>query len=337
MPVVRADAVTRALAAGKLGGTYYLFGDQELLKERLAEQIVAAHLGKEIRDFDVDELRGGDVDAERLASAMATPPLLAQWRVVVVRDAQALMGSARAREVLERQLDRPGRGLALLLLTTVPEGSKAQIYKRLEKSATAIELSSLPENDLPGWLAEEAEARGYELELPAARALAAAVGGDLGILARELDKLRDYIGDRTTATAVDVEAVVGLLPRQDRWKWFDLVGEQRFAEARRAASILLEGRETAVGLVLGLGTHFLRLAVAKHGGRAALAAEVRWPRAADALWRQAGKWTPAALEQALDDLLRADRLAKSAPLGDVRIVDELLLRLEARAPQPTRR
>ncbi len=104
MAVTRADAVLRDLAKGRRGGTYYLFGDQELLKERLAARIVQAHLDPSTRDFNLDELRGGELSAETLASVMATPPMLAQWRVVVVQDAQALAGAARMREAEEQHI-----------------------------------------------------------------------------------------------------------------------------------------------------------------------------------------------------------------------------------------
>jgi len=330
--LTRADAVQRSLAQGRLGGVYFLFGDEELLKERLAAQIVEAHLDPATRDFNLDQLRAGDVEAETLGSVLATPPMLAQWRVVVIRDAQALAGAARSRASIEQLLDRPVDGLAVILLTTIPEGSKAAFYDRLKREATAVELKSLSDNDLPGWLMEEADTRGFQLAPAGARAMASAIGSDLGFLARELDKLRDFLGERRSAGLEDVEAVVGVVPRQDRWEWFDLVAEGRFAEARKGAAVLLEGSESGVGLVLGLGTHFLRLALAVHGGERALEAELpprqRWLAGKTA--RQARRWTAPAVDAALEDLLRADRLLKSASLGDERVVDELLLRLEAR-------
>lgn len=331
MPI-RADAVQRALAQGKRGGVYFLYGDGELLKERLAAQIVDAHLDPAMRDFNLDQLRAGDVEAETLGSVLATPPMLAEWRVVVIREAQELAGAARSRATVEQLLEKPVPGLVVILLTTIPSGSKAAFYDRLKKSPLAVELNNLSDNDLPGWLLEEAQARGLELAPAGARAMAAATGNDLGFLARELDKLRDYVGERRSVTLQDVEAVVGEVPRIIRWDWFDMVAEGRFAEARQGAAILLEGSESGVGLVLGLGTHFLRLAIAVHGGERALEAELprhqKWLAGKTA--RQARRWTAPAIDAALEDLLRADRLLKSASLGDERVVDELLLRLEAR-------
>jgi DNA polymerase-3 subunit delta len=339
MALTRADAVLRALAQGRRGGVFFIFGDEELLKERLAAQIVDAHLDPSTRDFNLDQLRGGDMEAETLGSVLATPPMLAEWRVVVVRDAQALAGAPRSRATVEQLLDRPVPGLALVLLTNIPDGSKAQFYERLKREAVAVELASLPESDLPGWLLEEAEARGLRLDPAAARAMATAIGSDLGVLARELDKLRDFVGERPAATLADVEAVVGVVPRQDRWAWLDLVGDGKVAEARQAVRVLLETGDTAVGLVIALATHFLRLGLAVNGGAKALEAELpprqRWLASRAA--QQARRWTPATIDAVLDDLLRADRLLKSASLGEERVLDELLLRLEARTRRPARR
>src|SRR5690606_14142718 len=163
-----------------------------------------------------------------------------------------------------------------------------------------------------------------------ARGLAAAVGTELGVLVQELAKLEDYVGDRTTITAEDVAQVVGAIPRQNRWDWFDRVGDRRFAEARAALPVLLSGCETGVGLVIGLGSHFLRLATAAAGGERALGETLpphqRW--LAGRIAKQARGWTLPAVEAALDDLLRADRLLKSASLGDSAVLEELLLRME---------
>ena len=131
----------------------------------------------------------------------------------------------------------------------------------------------------------------------------------------------------------DVQAAVGGIPRQNRWEWFDMVGERRFSEARATLSTLLDSGETGVGLVIGMGTHLLRLGIVAHGGERALENALpsyqRWLASRRA--RQAGKWRAADLDGALEDLLRADRLLKSTNLGDRAILEELILRFQAHA------
>jgi DNA polymerase III subunit delta len=325
------DKLRKALANGRRGGVFFLFGDDEYLKEEAVAAITAAHLDPATRDFNYDQLRGADLEPETLASIANTPPMMAEWRVVIVRETQALAANARGRSTVESLIERPIPGLALIFVATLPDRTRAQFYERLKKQTVAVEFPQLGAADLPGWLIERAGAHGVELEAAAARALAA-TGTDLGVLVQELAKLVDYIDGRERITKDDVVAIVGSVPKQNRWDWFDLVGDARFTEARAGLPVLLEANESGVGLVIGLGTHFLRLGVAAAGGERALGQALpphqRW--LAGRVAKQARRWQEDALHDAIDDLLRADRLLKSSSLDDHQILEELLLRLEQR-------
>jgi DNA polymerase III subunit delta len=332
MPVTSPDELEKALSRGKRGGVFFLHGADEFLKEEATARIVAAHLDPATRDFNFDQLRGSDVDPETLLSVCGTPPMMAEWRVVVVRETQALAANARGRAVLESLLARPIPDLALVLSAQLPERSSAKIYDRLRKETSSVEFAPLAGGDLPGWLVARAEAEGVVLDGDAARALASA-NPELGVLVQELAKLVGFVGERRRILRDDVTAVVGSVPRQNRWDWFDMVGDRRFADARAALPVLLQGSESGVGLVIGLGTHFLRLALSATGGDRALQSGLpphqRWLAARIA--KQAASWRPALLDAALDDLVRADRLLKSASLDDQQVLEEMLLRLEGRS------
>ena len=333
MPLTSPDALARALAGGKLGGVFFLFGEEEHLKEELATSLVNAHLDPSTRDFNYDQIRGGDTTPEALASIIATPPMMAEWRVVVVRDAQALATSAKTRGVIEDVLDRTPPGLALILVATLPDKAKAQIYERLKKQATSVAFPLLNAADVPGWLMQRARDDGFELQAKAAQAMGSAMGAELGVLLQELKKLYEFTRDRKKITIDDVHQIVGSVPRQNRWEWFDMLGEQRFQEARAALPILLDSGETGVGLIIGIGSHLIRLGILSSGGEkaleSALPAHQKW--LASRLARQARRWKAVQLENAIDDLLRADRLLKSSNLGDLPVLEEFILRQEAHA------
>lgn len=332
MPLTSPDKLTRALESGRRGGIFFLFGEEEFLKEEATAAIVAAHLDPGTRDFNFDQLRGTDLEPDTLASIANTPPMMAEWRVVVVRDAQAIATNARARAVVESLLDSKPPELALLLVATLPDKSKAQLWEKLKRGTVAVEFQPISGSDLPGWLMERGTQRGLQLDTGAARALAA-TGSSPGVLVQELAKLADYIGEERVVTRDDVAAVVGAVPRQNRWDWFDLVGDARFRAARAGIPVLLDNGESGVGLVIGLGTHFLRLGIAAAGGEAALGSALpphqRW--LAGRIAKQARRWNAVAVEDAVDDLLRADRLLKSSSLDERQILEELLLRLEQRS------
>lgn len=332
MKALTPTALHRTLGSGQRGGAFFLFGDEEYLKDEVIAALLEAHLEAGTRDFNLDQLRAADSTPEAIASIVDTPPLMAEWRVVVVRDVQAGAGSARFRTTLEGLLARKLPGLVLILTAQIPSG-RAQFYEQLKKLATPVQCDALSEADLPGWLIERAGRRGIELEPEAARMLASAIGSELGVLQQELNKLCDFIAERGRIAAGDVQALVGRVPRQSRWEWFDLVTDRKFAQARTALPVLLDSGENGIGLLIGLGNQFLRLGIGVAGGARALEEALppnqKW--LASRMVRQVRGWSSDAIQQALADLLRADRLLKSTSLTDRQVLEELLLRLQARS------
>ena len=310
------------------GGVFYLFGEDEFRKEEAAGALIETHLDPATRDFNLDRLRGSDVDAEALASILGTPPMMAEWRVVHLRQTEALAGSARLRDLLLGVVESPPPGLALILSCSVPSGSKARFYRDLASGARSLEFSLVGPNDLPGWIMERAhEEHGLEVEEDAARALAQAIGSDLSFLARELEKLSTMVEPGDPVTRAHVEAAGIRIPRQDRWEWFDSVGERRIDDALAGLPVLLDHGESGVGLVIGLGTHLLRLGVAVSAGpkalEDALPARQRW--LARRFTAQARRWRPDEVESALLGLLQVDRLLKAGGASDRHLVESWLL------------
>lgn len=324
-----ADRLPPALSGAEPGGTFYLHGEDEFRKQEAARALVDLHLDPSTRDFNFDHLRGSELEVEDLASLLATPPMMAEWRVVLLRETEALARSSRARELLVRHAEDPPPGLALVLVASTG-GSSARFYKDLKRHARSLEFPEISENDVPGWLLDRARERyGLELQEDAARALGAAVGTDLGVLAQELDKLASMVGEDGSIGLEEVERAGTVLPEQDRWQWFDLVGERRFAEALEGLGTLLQQQgESGVGLTIGLGRHLIRIGVGAAGGREAV--KELLPRhlqgwLAPKLASQARGWTVEEVEEALSGLRRADALLKSSSFSDRLVLEEWLL------------
>lgn len=328
MASVSAEALFTWLDRGSRGGVFLVQGEEEYLKEETVQALIRAHLDPATRDFNLDQLRAAGLDPETLASICQTPPMLSEWRVVVVRDAQHMAANAKLRAAVEALLARELPGLALIFATSTGEVSKSKFQANLERKARTVAHPSMAVGDIPGWLIERAKDAGVQLEPAAARALAASTTG-LGVLAQELAKLIEFVGDRKRVRTADVAQLVGETAHQNRWEWFDLVGERRFREARTGLAVLLDSGESGVGLLIGLGTHMLRLGLAAAGDDNALKAGLgRQQWLAARLKKQGRKWTGPDIDSAIDDMLRADRLLKSAQLGDRHVMDELLLRLQ---------
>lgn len=314
------------------GGVFFLHGEDEYRKLEAARGLVERYLDPATREFNFDRLDGSATTVERLASVVATPPMIAEWRVVHVKETEAFAASPKARTVLLDAARSPPPGLVLILQATLPARSKAKFYKDLAKLAATTEFKEVPAHEVPAWLVAWArDELDTTLELDAAQALASAAGADLGVLVHEVKKLCAMIGE---GEAVDVEAVrkSGLrLPRQDRWGWFDLVGNRRIPEAVRGLAILLEQGETPVGLAIGLSAQMLRIGVAVEGGAPALN-QVLPPYQrfmARRVLGQARRWTPDGVARAVRGLRRLDQLLKASSVPGGVLLEEWLWSLTA--------
>jgi len=322
------DANPLGLADGEKGGAFFLFGEDAFRKEEAARALVAWHLDPGTKDFNYDPLRGSEVEVEALASVLATPPMMAEWRVVLLREVEGLASSARGREALLGVATNPPPGLALIMLATIPKESKAKFYHELRRNTRSVEFPEVGPNDVPGWLVEWAANRhGLEMTEDAARALGGAVGNDLGVLAREVEKLASLVEDGALITLDDVKRVVTRIPTQDRWEWMDLVGERQFPKALRGLPTLLAQGESGVYLTMGLATHLLRLGLARSAGKTELEKSLphhqKW--LSRRLMQQANRWSVSDLQRALKGLKRVDRVLKSTALPEDHVLEEWIL------------
>jgi len=310
------------------GGVFFLYGEDRFRKEEQARALVEHHLDPATRDFNFDPLRGSEVDVETVASVLATPPMMSEWRVVLLREVEALASSSRSRDAILDVVKAPPPGLALILTATIPRGSSAKFYKDLIRFARSVEYREVNPHDLPGWILERARSRhGREVSEEAARALAAGVGTDLGALAQEVEKLASLVEEGEVIGIEAVREAGTRVPTEDRWVWMDRVGRREFTDALQGMEILFGQGESGVGLTMGLATHLIRILLGKAGGKTALEASL--PRHQNflipKLMSQSGGWSAEGLEEAIMGLRRVDRLLKSSSLPDDQILEEWLL------------
>ncbi|MCA1837412.1 MAG: hypothetical protein LC674_01090, partial [Actinobacteria bacterium] len=102
-----------ALKRRSFDGAYYISGDDDYQKDDALRQLIDAVVEPGSRDFNLDVRRAADLDGETLGVLLSTPPMMAERRVIVVRDADALRKDAR--KVLDEYLQHGAPDLLLIL------------------------------------------------------------------------------------------------------------------------------------------------------------------------------------------------------------------------------
>jgi len=332
-----ADAkLARLLERGDLDGAFFLYGDADRLRDEAVSALIDAAVDPAMRDFNLDVFRGSEVDPTDLASALATLPMMAERRVVVLTEAQQL--TPRGRKLVQETLENLPPGLCFILSATIPERSKAAFYRVLKRRAVAAEWKTPAYVEIPGWLMERARVRhGFELTPDAASAMAGAVGSNVGVLDAELGKLASA-ADGSPITAEVVRDLVPNVKSVDRWAWLDEVAGRRYETALAQLPSLLSGGDSTVGLLMAMVEHHLYVGLALEGGAALLGRTLTEAGRPYLKWKtksyvaQAGNWTPQHLERALELLGRADARARSS-MGGGRVMTDLLLALRVLAQE----
>ena len=331
----------KAIQSRSFEPVYYFYGDDEFLKDELLREVLNAAVDPATRDFNLDVRRGGEVDAESLLSLVSTPPMLAERRVVVLRDTHALKKDARA--ALDRYLNAPARDGLLLLVA--PAGVK--VDGALSAATIGVDFEPLTGDRVPRWIVHHATTVLKATISPSAvDLLVSAVGNDLPQLAAELDKLASY----TNGNAIDEDAVAAIVGVRRGETLGDFLDRILAHDAPGALAmidhVLAQPKVNAVTIVMALTTQTLALAWARAArdrgvpnagidkGLFNLLKEGSaypgrpWGEAVRSWSGAVSGWRLPELEAAIDALLAADFALKESRLSsDEQMISSLILTL----------
>ncbi len=333
-----------ALGKGAPAPVYYLAGSEGLLKEDALAVIIDAVLDPGLRDFNLDIVSAAQIDPGGLDAACATLPMMAEHRVVVLRDVEAWKRKAKAKAAAVTYLDHPSPDTVLVMV----QGNDDDPDGDLVRHAVLVDCNAPTGDAFDRWLADQLATAGIALEPEAREHLVRATGGDLGTLHAEIEKLAGLVGtgpiDRDT-----VGAMVGVRFGETPDDWRDAVLRD---ETSRAITLLPRLLETSgvsgVRLVTLLGSSLILLGWARATAqRKRLRGEALVRAVSDLCFRVrpsvgsygpaarlvaevAAHWPPARVRGAIAAALAADIALKNTGVSDeTGTVTDLILALAA--------
>lgn len=330
MPQQTFDTFFKALRKGEVPGAVYLHGPEDVLKEEAVAEIVSRVLDPSLKDFNFDQRSAGELDAEQTETLCQTLPMLADRRVVVIRDVEQWNKRAKGKAAVLRFLKRPAPETVLVLIQSAADPDPDA---ELAAATVAVAVEPLAPERCCKWAMLYAERVGIVLEDAAANHLVNVTDARLGDLRSELDKLAG-LGGSEPLTLARVSEFLGVRHGETQFDWREAVLR---GEAGRAAGmlphLLAQSGVSGVGLVTLLGTAVIGLGMARaqfdrgiRGPQLAQAVKqslfrARPPRmsydAAAAEWsRLAPAWPRTRIERCLVALRTADTRLKSTTVAD---------------------
>jgi DNA polymerase III subunit delta len=260
MPSHSLDVLLRSLQKGQLERVYYLYGPEDVLKDEVVRLILDRALDPALRDFNFDQCSAGQLDPEAIGVLCSTLPMMAERRVVLVRDLEGWKRRPKTRAAFLEYLARPAAETVVIL---VQSSAEPEPDKELVRGAYAVSLNPLPDDRALKWLVRRGSELGVQLEDSAATHLLKAVSGDLGTVLSELRKLAALATD-APLTVDQVGAVLGVRRGETIYDWRDAVFD---ADGGRAVALLTPLLEqpgvSGVKLITLLGTSLIGVGIAR--------------------------------------------------------------------------
>jgi DNA polymerase-3 subunit delta len=240
---------------------YALIGDEDFLKRRARERIIATAIGEEDPAFAVSVYAGDKLDFSTARNDLETLPFLAPCRVVVVESADLFV--TENRPALEAYVARPSSvGVLVLDVKTFPDNTK--LAKALPDAAKIACKAPAPHKlyELLPWCAEWARtAHKKKLAPDAAELLLELVGPSMGLLDQELGKLAVAVGAKSDITADDVDRFVGRSKAAYVFHIMDAIGNGRPGEALSILEELFTEGEDPMAILGPLTSQLRKLAL----------------------------------------------------------------------------
>ena len=180
------DDILRDLKAKKVAPVYYLMGDEDYFIDKLSDAIVEAVLTEDEKDFNLDILYGAEAEMDKVIELARAYPMMAEKRVVLVREAQAM----RSIEGLETYLAHLTPTTVLIFCHKHGKlDTRKAAAKAIQQVGVIYESKRLYDNQVASFISQYLHKHNVDIEPQAIQMLASHVGSDLSRLTTEMDKL----------------------------------------------------------------------------------------------------------------------------------------------------
>jgi len=253
-----------------------------------------------MRDLNVTVF-SKDTDCSEIVAALLAPPMLADYRVVVVNDYAGELSK------IKDYLANPNPTSVLVF-----SGALTPNFNAIVKIIELVDCNKLDAAYLSGWVVKKAASERATVTREAAETLVEYCNRDMNVISNELRKLTDYAdGD-----VVDAETVRAMVTPEPDFKVYELseaIANKNREKAVKLTETLLGENNSAISLIAMLFAHFRRLLfVSLNPASDTLASDLKVKEyAVKMAVRQAARFTPRRLKAIFDRLNEMDAAVKS--------------------------
>ena len=234
---------------------YFLMGAEPYFIDVISDYIIDNALTADEKEFNQAVLYGKDVDAATIVDYAKRFPMMSNYQVVVIKEAQEIRnlipgGSDKdddeetpklknidtKKTPLELYIENPAPTTILVICYKYKKLDKRRaFYKALDKKCIVFESAKLYDNQIPVWINQYLRKRGYTLTPIAAQLLNDYLGNDLSRIVNELSKLVINIPAGTQINEEHIEQNIGISKDYNPFELQNALGKRDIYKANQIA------------------------------------------------------------------------------------------------------
>lgn len=248
----------------KLKPIYFLMGEEPYYIDKISDFIEDTVLTEEERGFNQMVLYGRDVSIEDIVSNAKRYPMMAEYQVVIVKEAQDL---SRTIEKLAAYADQPQPTTILVINYKYKKIDKRKsLYKALKKTGIIYESKKLYENQVSDWIRRVLSPKGYSITPKAAQMLVEFLGTDLSKINNELEKLQIILPKGSQITPEVIEENIGISKDYNNFELRKAIGERNTLKAHKIVNYFAENpKDNPMVVTVSLLFNFFSQLLHYHG------------------------------------------------------------------------
>ncbi len=174
------------IKARKFSPVYVLMGEEPFFMDQITDLLIRQVVDESERDFNQVILYGADTDGAKIINAARRFPMMSEYQLVVVREAQLV----RDLDILTNYVKNPLKSTVLVINHKYkPLDRRKSLAMAVEANGVLFDAKKIPDYRMAGFITSMLQQQAVTIDPKAAQMLADFLGNDLSRLAKELEKL----------------------------------------------------------------------------------------------------------------------------------------------------
>lgn len=209
---------------------YWLHGEEPYYIDEISNAATTLLLEEHEKDFNQTVVYGKDTDLSVLLGQLKQFPMMADFQLVVLKEAQ----DVKNWDVLESYFEQPVPTTVFVVCHKYKKAdARKKFIKNIQKSGIVFESKKIYENQMDGWIRNFLRTKDFTISVKASALLIDFLGNDLSKVVNELEKLSIVLAKGTEINETHIEENIGISKDYNPFELSNAIAQRDILKANK--------------------------------------------------------------------------------------------------------